>query len=413
MSQHDHRPHESDRDDLEEALRRLAASVDPPSVPASADLARGRRRRRRHRLAVSAGVVAAVAAIGVGTAVVDGKSSADGDTRPPVATTSPTPEVREIRPTPGPPGGAAAPGALDAADAMKEIRTDPDLNRYRDVLAEYLDPEGEHLEKGVSNRQSGGMSQGTKLAWTNDGESGMGMVQVTVSAGWGGVDVWDCGAGWTCRDIPAGRGLTAEVAEHDGVTEVAVEHDDGIVVVIAVDALFGNNSTVPVSGIDLGDDLLARAAADPRLDLPAYAAGIPPALDQRTFARVGQRLLAVGTDELETTYAGTDAQPWVEADWSDGVARGRLTWDAAQSGQLQGEAYACMEVQYLRCEMHRVGDREVFVGYARAKWGGGWRALYAGPSYTLTVSFEPTGGGDLPPERAFAFVTDPRWQPAR
>ncbi|WP_134741339.1 hypothetical protein [Nocardioides sp. 503] len=401
--------HETSQHDVEEALQRLAAGMRPPAVPAADDLARGRRRRRRGRLTAVAGTVACVAAVGVVAAVLDGRSDAPHPVPGPVATGPTEPAVREIEPSAGPGGGVVPP--FTERD-MDDIRTDPDLNRYRDVLAERLDPRGEHLAKEVSNEQSGGGSRGTKLAWTNDGESGMGMVQVTVSAGWGGLDNWRCGAGWSCREIPAGRGLTAEVAEHDGVTEVAVEHEDGIVVVIAVDALFGNNSTVPVSGIDLGEDLLARTAADPRLDLPSYEGGVPPSLDQRTFDRVGRQVLVGEGEEVETTYTGNDAQPWVEAEWTDGTARGTLTWDATQTGQLEGEPYACLRVQFLRCEVHQVDEVEVFVGYVRPKWGGGWQATYAGPSYAVRVVVEPTAG-DFLLERAFAFVTDPRWQPER
>jgi hypothetical protein len=54
----------------------------------------------------------------------------------------------------------------------------------------------------------------------------------------------------------------------DGVTSTGVRHDDGTVVVISVDALFGNNSSVAVSGIDVTPAQVAHAAADPRLVAP-------------------------------------------------------------------------------------------------------------------------------------------------
>lgn len=406
-------------DDLEDTLHRLASTVTPPVVPVADDLARGRRRRRRTRLSVVGGAAVAVAVIGLGTAVVPDLVSADGDPAPGPATSLPSqtpatdtaqPEVREIEPSAGPAGhGMGFP-------EMDDIRDDPDLNRYRDVLAEHLDPQGEHLEKGVSNMQSGGGSLGTKLAWTNAGESGMGMVQVNVSAGWSGLH-WACGVqfsgqeNWDCRDVPAPRGLTAEVAEHDGVTEVAVEHEDGTVVVLTVDALFGNNSTVPVSGIDLGEDLLARAAADPRLDLPGYDAGVPPLLDQQRFASAGRQLLVAAGERLEVSYTGLDSEPFVEGEWRDGTARGTLSWYAATTG-AGGDDYVCSQGQYRRCQVHTVDGVEVFVGQTRPRWGGGWQSVYAGPSYRVTVSFAPDAG-DFPLERALAFVTDPRWQPTR
>lgn len=259
MSQHE----------LEEALHRMAADLTPPVVPVADDLARGRRRRRRTHLGVAAGAAVAVAVVGLGSATVPDLVRADGDGSPgPAGTTSrATPDL-----TPSPTPRSPGPRRIELP-TMGDIRHHADLNRYRDTLAEHLDPRGEHLEKGVSNMQSGGGSIGTKLAWTNDGESGMGMIQVTVAKSWRQVEVWACGVkfsgleNWDCREIPAPRGLTAQVAEHDGVTEVAVEHEDGHVVVLTVDALFGNNSSVPVSGIDLGEELLARAAADPRLSV--------------------------------------------------------------------------------------------------------------------------------------------------
>lgn len=413
-----------DRHSLEDALHRLAAGVSAPVVPVADDLARGRRRRRRTHLAVVTGAVAAVAVVGLGTAVVPGLVGAGGEPGPGPATSgpsgsavpseptgSPEPEVREIEPSPG--------GGIDAmmdGTGMEDITNDPDLNRYRDVLAEYLDPRGEHLEKGVSNMQGGTGSKGTKLAWTNAGETGMGMVQVNVSAGWSG-QLWACGAelsgleSWDCHDVPAPRGLTGEVAEHDGVTEVAVEHEDGIVVVLTVDTLFGNNSTVPVSGIDLGEDLLARAAADPRLDLPGYDGGVPPLLDQQRFANVGRQVLVAAGEGLEVSYNGLDSEPFVEGEWGDGMSGGTLSWYATMAG-LEGDDYACFQGQYRRCQVHTVDGVEVFVGQARPRWGGGWQAIYAGPSYRVTVSFVPDVG-DFPLERALAFVTDPRWQPTR
>lgn len=408
--------------DLENALHRIAAGVTPPVVPVAEDLARGRRRRRRTRLSVVGGAAVAVAVVGLGTAVVPDLVSADGDPAPGPQTSLPSqspdasetpsaePEVREIEPSPGGDPLGIPDGGMDA------ITHDPDLNRWREVLAEYLDPGGEHLEKGVSNMQGGTGSKGTKLAWTNAGETGMGMVQVSVNAGWSGL-LWACGVefsgleSWDCRDVPAPRGLTGTIAEHDGITEVAVEHEDGLVVVLTVDTLFGNNSTVPVSGIDLGDDLLVRAAADPRLDLPGYENGVPPSLDQQSFARGGRQVLSGDGERLDTTGTGRDAEPWVDAEWDDGTARGTLSWYAVMAGG-EGERYPCSRTQYRRCQIHTVDGAEVFVGRARPAWGGGWQAVYAGPSYVVTVSFVPEAG-DFPLERALAFVTDPRWQPTR
>ena len=52
--------------------------------------------------------------------------------------------------------------------------------------------------------------------------------------------------------------------EWDGATTVVVRRDHGDVA-ITVNALFGNNSLVPVEGMDIPLDDLVRAAADERL----------------------------------------------------------------------------------------------------------------------------------------------------
>ena len=52
--------------------------------------------------------------------------------------------------------------------------------------------------------------------------------------------------------------------EWDGATTVVVRREHGEVA-ITVNALFGNNSLVPVDGMDIPLDDLVRAAADERL----------------------------------------------------------------------------------------------------------------------------------------------------
>lgn len=410
-------------DDLGDRLHQLASRVPPPVVPVRDDLTRGRRRRRRVQLAVVGGAALAVAVVGVASTVVPDLVSADpapgfsGSTGAPspsaAASTSPgtaEPVERDIEPS-------RAPGFFElhgGAGGMAEITGNEALQRYRRVLADHLDPTGEHLDPSVTNMQSGGStSLGTKLGWSNDGESGLGMVQVSVNAGWGVVDYWQCGAGWDCRDITAPGGLPGQVAVHDGVTDVAVQHADGTVAVITVDALFGNNSTVPVSGIDLGEDVLAAAAADDRLTLPGFEDGVPPVLDLDTFEQVGRDVLVGPGESLLGVDATDDYGSWVEAAWSGAGGSGTLTWSAILHDPTV-EALACYRETMTRCVVREVDGQEVLIGYRKDRAGGGWLVSHDGPSYDVEVTFGPdTAGDDLPVDRAVEMVLDPRWQPSR
>ncbi len=194
--------------------------------------------------------------------------------------------------------------------------------------------------------------------------------------------------------------------------DVAVEHADGTVVILSVEALFGNNSTVPVSEIDLSVEDLAAAAADDRLKLPDYAGDAPELLSQQLLTTVGiDRLVGQG-ESYAKGYAGNDIQPFQQGQWSDGASSGELFWDAmALSGQADG--YGCLEVHFTRCVERDVDGETVMVGYVRNRWGGGVQVIYNGPAYEIRVVFEPDRAGDeFPIDRAAEFVVDGRWQPA-
>ncbi len=231
--------------DLEDRLRELAAAVPSPEVPVEDDLARGRRRLGVQRLLTTGGAVAAVAvialAIGIGQSVTD-KSSGSGPAGPAATQGTPLKPKVKVLPQTG--------GEL--------------LQVYRDVLVVHLDPSGEHLQVKPDNLQSGG-GLGTKLGWRIPGEEGLGMVEIFVGDGWGGFVGGLCGDdGQQCvtKDVD---GIHATVSESDGVTSVLVKRDDGSNVLLTVNPLFGNNSLVPVSAMDISVDDMIRAAGDPRL----------------------------------------------------------------------------------------------------------------------------------------------------
>ena len=285
------------------------------------------------------------------------------------------------------------------------------------MLAEHLDPQGGHLEvlsednqnEQVGSSESRITSLGAKLGWSNDGDEGLGMVQVSVSDGWRNADWWCEGEGWTCRQLTAGGRV--RIAEQDGVRRVGVEHADGGVVVITLDPLFGNNSLVPVSGMDISDQQLVRAASDARLDLPE-GLELPGPMDLETFEAVGRELLLEPGESLAQVDTGSAMESWVKGRWRvDGTDQGHLQW--LSTGMFVGGRWnGCSEVMYVRCEHPTYDGNEVFVGHVRPKWGGGWSVAYVGPSYDVSVRYEPIeGGAELPIERAYAFVTDERLQP--
>ena len=89
------------------------------------------------------------------------------------------------------------------------------------------------------------------------------MVEVFVGTGWNGFIGAHCDYGAQCRTERV-VGTKAQILEWNGSTTVVVRHSSGEVA-ITVDALFGNNSLVPVEGMDIPLDDLVRAAADERL----------------------------------------------------------------------------------------------------------------------------------------------------
>ncbi|HET9420250.1 MAG TPA: hypothetical protein VFO49_03865 [Nocardioides sp.] len=237
--------------DIDRRLHQLGATIRTPHVPLEDDLARGHRRLGLHRWLVTGGTVAGVTVIALGVALAgdvldDGPSSAPPASAP---SSAPAPDVPSPKPSEPP--------------APEDQRTGAELLRdYRDVIAEHIDPDGSHLQKKPDNLQSGG-GLGTKLGWSVPGQDGLGMVEVFVGNGWNSFTGADCDYGAQCRTERV-DGITAEVVEWNGATTVVVRRDDGPVA-ITVDALFGNNSLVPVEGMEIPIDDLVRAAGDERL----------------------------------------------------------------------------------------------------------------------------------------------------
>jgi hypothetical protein len=288
------------------------------------------------------------------------------------------------------------------------VRVHKVLRYYDDVLAEHLDPDRLHLQpydrkldpKEARTLDGRFLALGSTYRW-KDGPS-IADLAVTVASGWDMVQ-WECGAtydDWDCRSVFTGASGTAEVAEHDGLRAVAVEHADGQVVVVEAD----------VDEEGLGEAELVAGAADARLVLPGDAPVAPPALDSATFAAYGKAALV--HDGETFTQTSLDRSPAVRGTWAvDGTERGTLSWSADPI--YSGGSWVCLKT-YRSCTDVDVDvdgtSRTVHLARLKKGLGGGWLVQYDGPSYAVRVtSTDPT----FPKKRAYLFVNDPDWQTFR
>ncbi|WKN48091.1 hypothetical protein [Nocardioides sp. Arc9.136] len=400
---------------LDARLHELADATPLPGVPVGDDLHRGRRRLRHRRLVVGGAALLTAGAVGLGATVLP-SGGAEAVRTPDVAdTTTPSPEAgRRVARTEG-----RSTNPFDVADDHRDT-----LVGWQEVLAEHVDPGWEHLVRSSdenANEQSAGgraglTSLGSRFGWRVPGEDGLGMLVVSVSTGWGDA-FYPCRGpsrdGWTCRAAEVPGADEARVGERDGVTSVALRQADGEVVVVTADPLFGNNSTVPVPTFDVGADDLLAAAADPRLSLPGQAVGAASApIDAESFADVGREVLVGAGEELAMAVVGAGTGlPSVRGTLMSGQDyRGDLSWDAHPVA-ADTPADRCPADRYTACRLVPYGDTEVLVGRLRAQWGGGWDVVRTGPEYEVRVTWNPVDDTVLPRDRAFAFVTDERWQP--
>lgn len=396
---------------LDQQLHELADRIVPPDVPVFEDLDRGRRRVRRHRASVAASLATAAVVGGVAWLAVPFDGAGDGaPADDPTSTPSidPAPVDRELRLVPPPRGDVWEPDNLET------------LLAWRAVLAEHLDPGGTHLEKRPSNEQTGGgesadsRSLGTKLSWTTPGQQGMGKVQISVASAPDATYSWCEDPGWTCRAATAPGGLPARLGTDGSVREVTVTHEDGTIVMLTVDALFGNNSTVPVDDIALTEAQLLAAAADPRLALPEEIAQDaifePAAIPARLLERTARELLITDAARFQV---------------EEGSAAGYVYGAVRQGGKPHGDLMLsvdpvasttpkiCQRDVFTRCVERTVDGKRVFIGWldpAVNDGAGGWNVEYVGPTHVTFVGYFPRNGGVVSLDAAVELVLRPALQ---
>jgi hypothetical protein len=343
-----------------------------------------------------------------------GDPSATPSTTPsvtPTATASATVSASPTDPaTPTPTDPTTAPPTEPPPPTLDpRVRVDRVLAYYNAVLSEHLDPGRRHLQPydrtvdPKETRRADGLFYALSSTYRWQGghpqvdraQSGL---EITVASGWDQVD-WSCGAtysDWDCHLVEPDTG-DAEVATHDGIREVAVEHDDGQVVVVAAHGSGGTEAA------------LVAAASDDRLILPGRAAQAPPTIDSAGFASTGRSALVTGGRTFDRT--SLDRSPAVRGTWSaeDGSG-GTLAWWATPA--YSGEAFTCLPT-YLSCTTVPVGvdgTTTIHLALLRTSAGGGWLVQYDGPSYSVRVS---SSLRTFPRKPAYAFVTQEAWQPVR
>jgi hypothetical protein len=100
----------------------------------------------------------------------------------------------------------------------------------------------------------------------------------------------------------------------------------------------------------------------------------------------------------------------VHGDWSVGkVERGTLTW-TARPVYSRGP-FTCLTT-FRSCSKITIDDlgTTVHLAFLKKRAGGGWLVQYDGGAYGVRVY---SSDRTFPKKRAYAFVTQPAWQPGR
>ena len=232
------------------------------TTPPHADIERGRARLRRGRAVTGLASAAVVATIVAGAALLPGgNAEIDRTVGPASRNTAGAPESEAVVESDEPPG-----------DGYEYYKT---RQRIKTAAREHLDPRRRFLDFSDPNVFIGGQDADgrafalqTRIGWQAEGEKGLGLIMVGITdkaRGYGG-----CQAGYECEPYTSRDGVTGNVGRStDGDDDfyVWVKQADGDTADVFVHELFGNNSLVPSTTMNVSVDDAMALAADQRLTI--------------------------------------------------------------------------------------------------------------------------------------------------
>jgi hypothetical protein len=245
-------------------LQRLtdAAEAQDDLLPRSLadDLNAGRRRLRRRRILTGGTALVAAGAVAVATIGMSGVLKDSTQMEAPVATQQ-------------------APANMQSAeDAAAVARTSGFDTLMKGLLVKHLDPAKKHLDFSVGpfliGSDVGAHGTARKVGWNVAGDKGQGMLYVSLSPYAKGGDV--CGGDGqpvpTCHQITLPDGRPAMFGRNGKAAQLSYVQPDGETAFLAIDPLFGNNTTIAVKTLDITDAQMIAWATDPKLNLPPLPA---------------------------------------------------------------------------------------------------------------------------------------------
>jgi hypothetical protein len=304
-------------------LERLtdAAEAQDDLLPRSLadDLSAGRRRLRRRRILTGGTALVAAGAVAVATIGMSGVLKDTAQMEAPVATQQ------------------APANTQSAEDAAAVARTSGFDTLMKSLLVKHLDPTKKHLDFNVGpfiiGSDVGAHGTARKVGWNVAGDKGQGMLYVSLFPYAKGGDV--CGGDDqpvpACHQITLTNGRTAMFGRKGKAAQLSYVQPDGETAFLAIDPLFGNNTTIPVKTLDITDDQMIAWATDPKLNLPSLSAddqakedklkGFAPTRDQIVLAtaeRMPGRYVSNRTDDLPTMID-------VVQNWSKGATTAEVS----------------------------------------------------------------------------------------
>ncbi|MEU4194940.1 hypothetical protein AB0E69_23780 [Kribbella sp. NPDC026611] len=270
-----------------------AASAQDGALPRSLqeDLTAGRRRLFRRRLLTGASSAVAVAGVAVAAVGLSGPLHTAARHEAPAANHNATQDTSQ--------------------DTSQEQTTaNPaahDLDKLiRGLLVKHLDPDRKHLDfsTGLFEFAPGEATVGieNKVGWKVPGDAGEGMLEIGLTrSNQQGNTCGSVNEGVTCHRVTLPNGRPAMIGHRGKAVELSYVQPDGETAFVAMNPLFGNNSTIPLKSMPITDAQLIAFVTDPALNLPPVTTA-----DRERALRLA--MLAPYRTGREQTYADMLAQ---------------------------------------------------------------------------------------------------------